>query len=126
MAREFIETEKMLSFLESEEEYVSKTALKSVICKLSDDIISHALPVTIGQVMYKVNKGAVNPISLMMVIEIIIKGNPSKVHFICLSEDGGQYMYSEDDISQQVFASYDVAAKHLKEQIKAMQKDPED
>ena len=62
--------------------------------------------------MYKVNKRAVNPISLMMIIEIIIKGNPSKVHFICLSEDGGQYMYSEDDIGQQVFALYDVAAKH--------------
>ena len=31
MAREFIETEKILSFLESEGEYVSKAALKSVI-----------------------------------------------------------------------------------------------
>ena len=107
-------------------EYVSKTVLKSVIYKLSDDIINHVLPVMVGQTVYRVNRGAISPVIHMTVTEIILKGNPVKISFTCLSEDVGQYMYSEDDINKQVFTSYDMAVRHLKEQLRIIQMDPED
>ena len=71
------------------------------------------LPCKVGDSMFRINKGAKNPIIELTVTQIDITRKPYNLEVI--DRDGGELMYFKNDIGDSVFLTRKEAEKKLEE-----------
>lgn len=97
----------------------SKCELEKVLEKLAtyEDLEEQGLlvklPCKVGDSMFRINKGAKNPIIELIVTQIDITRKSYNLEVI--DRDGGELMYFKNDIGDSVFLTREEAEKKLEE-----------
>jgi hypothetical protein len=102
----------------SEERKRLKTALEKLANyeDLEEQGLLVRLPCKVGDILFRINKGARNPIIKMKVSHITIKSKSYSIKAI--EEDYGEVLFSNNVIGKTVFLTREDAEKKLEEMIK--------